>query len=583
MSPSRLVWAASLAALGACAGEPLAPPGGRVAIAVAPLELPGVTDVRYTLTVVADGQTVWTKTLDSSAYGDGGGSLSYVGTCDADADVNEVELVLDGVKVGAAWLDDTTDFANPAPAGDPVTRVAACAADRDTPVTFDLTIARAARQGFFDVAVTFEDIFCSAKLDCEKAGDGGPEPLALLTNPLTGAREQTAVLALACTAGPDAAATFLYMNDVVVTCGDGTTYRVGPDGGPGNLNPAFPGPTNTTDLLFQAAVYRGLEPLADAKKAYWNVALGLNALAYGAHGTCTLTAQATASETALSDGVTPAGVAWPYVTWTVPLVSGGAVACHHHGFGDGTGVGVDYSDLDGEPFAVGFAPSLGTTTRIHGEAPFFGDGRDGDLVLSGGSFDPTTAVGGSLRTGAAADAYALEATAVTATTITTADPVAGLATGDVVLLHFAQAEGVPALVGSWDLLTVDTASGATITTVEPIDPARYAGGSARTLIAQRVPQYANVTIGGAAAVTAAAWDPARTPDASRGIATGTVAFLVAGTFTLNGAVDVSQRGFPGGVATASGPQDARSVELLSGGADGGVGAQRGNGGAGGGT
>jgi len=584
MSRRRLAWFATALALSACADAPTpSSEGGRVAVAVAPLDLPGVTDVRYTLTVVAGGQTVWTRTLDSSAYGDGSGSLSYVGTCDADAGDNVVQLVLDGILVGSTWLDETTDFSNPAPAGSPVTRTVACDPNRDTPVDFQLTVARAARQGFFDVAVSFRDVFCSAKLDCEKDVGAGAEPLTLLSNPLTGAREQTAVLALACTAGPDAAATYLYMDDLVVSCADATTYTVGPDGGPGNLNPPFPGPTNATDLLFQAAVYRGVEPLAGAHKAYWNVALGLNQAAYGAHGTCTLTTRATASEEVLADGLTPAGVTWPYLSWSVPLVSGGAVACSHHGLGDDNGVAVAYTALDGETFTVGFAPTLGTTTRVNASAPLFGDGRDGDLVVTAGSFDPTAEIGGTTRTGAAADAYAVVVTAVGAGSVTTATPVTGIASGDVVLLHFAQGEGADALVGGFDLLTVADASGSTITTVEPIDPARYTGGTATTLVVQRVPQYADVTLGAGGTVTAAAWNPGRAPTATAGVGTGTVAFLVSGTLTLDGAIDVSERGFAGGEAAVAGPEDARTVEITTGGDNGGSGATQSKGGDGGGT
>jgi len=38
-------------------------------------------------------------------------------------------------------------------------------------------VVRAANQGFFDVAVSFDDIFCAAKFDCENADH---TPLELL-------------------------------------------------------------------------------------------------------------------------------------------------------------------------------------------------------------------------------------------------------------------------------------------------------------------------------------------------------------------------------------------------------------------
>jgi len=337
---------------------------GSVAVEVAPLTLPGVTNVRYTITVKAGAETVWTRALDSAAYGSGDGDLSYVGTCDASLATNTVELSLDAIEVGAATLTPGVDYANPAPAGDPATLDVPCEADRDTAVTFDLTVARAATQGFFDVAVQFDDIFCSAKLDCQTDTPGGPAPLELLVNPHTGQRDLTAILALACTAGPDAPATHLHMSDLVATCDDGAVFSVMPDLGPGNLDPFFPGPPNVDSLFFQATVFRGVEPLAGANKAYWNVALGLNEAAFSTHHGCTLTATATATQDALVGGVTRAGATWPFVTWEVLLFDDdGATRCTEHGLGDGNGVAVDYSTTSGETFAVSFAAALTTVTR----------------------------------------------------------------------------------------------------------------------------------------------------------------------------------------------------------------------------
>ncbi|TNF28934.1 MAG: hypothetical protein EP329_16905 [Deltaproteobacteria bacterium] len=333
-----------------------------MAIDVAPLSLPGLSDVEYTLTVVANGATVWTKTLRSSAYGDGAGAISYVGTCDAEFPQNTVELVLEALEVGGTPLVAGVDYANPAPTGSPLTLVADCVADQDTPVTFDVTVARAATQGFFDVAVQFEDLFCSAKLDCEK--DTG-DPLTLLFDPLTGERDLTAVLALACTAGPDAAASTLHLNDLIVTCDDGSVFSVMPDQGPGNLSPSFPGPApDTTHLFFQTAVFRGEEPLAGAHKAYWNVALGLNADAFATFHRCVLTTRGTATDGALTDGWTRPGAVWPYVDWNVELFSAdGATRCTQHGLGDGNGVAIAYTTTAGAQFAVSFAAALPAVTR----------------------------------------------------------------------------------------------------------------------------------------------------------------------------------------------------------------------------
>lgn len=204
----------ALAAAG-CASSASDPAGPSLAIAVAPLNLQGVTDAVYEVRVVnGDGQEVWHRTLSSTGFGDGSGSLSYVGTCDAAASPNKVELVLSDLVTPGGSLVAGVDYINPAPAGAPLVKAVDCVADQDAAVTFDITFARAAQQGFFDVAVTLDDLFCSAKLDCQdEAGD----PLLLLHDS-TGARSDTAVMAFACTGG-DGSDTHLYLSDVDLTCG----------------------------------------------------------------------------------------------------------------------------------------------------------------------------------------------------------------------------------------------------------------------------------------------------------------------------------------------------------------------------
>ena len=324
----------------------LAPsPGGRVVIDVAPLTLPGITDATYLLTVNSPAGTVWSRSVSSTAYGDGSGAVSYVGTCDADANPNTITLELTGLADAGGPLDPGVDFANPAPAGAPIELRADCEADADVAVRFDLTVARAARQGFFDVAIAFDDIFCSAKLDC--LGSSGT-PLELLFHPHSGQRDTTAVLAFACTGGAGAT-TQLCLDPLVITCAGGAVFQVDPAGGPGNLNPPFPGPPNTSDLLFQAAAYRGTELIGNGAtswgKAYWNLALGLNDAAFTGLGACTLTTAATASPEPLADQTTPAGVRWPAVTWTVPLTDGaGALVCTRHELdAPGSGVATAYA------------------------------------------------------------------------------------------------------------------------------------------------------------------------------------------------------------------------------------------------
>ena len=311
---------------------------GALSIQVAPLSLPGVTNARYTLTVTngvdGGGEVVWTRTIDSAQYGDGAGALAYVGPCDADTGTNSVELVLEELDEGNGVPIDVGTYMNPTP----LIKNATCVANADVPVTFDITIARAASQGFFDVAVSFEDIFCSAKLDCVR--DGTNDDLELLHNPLAGnQRDLTAVFGFACTASPTGSETYLYMDQPVITCANLTDPITVDITGLGNVDLTADPSSNLDDYLFGAAVYRGNEMLA--AKSYWNVNFGLNDQRFASAGTCTLSGRATASAAAWAQTPqgfpVPEGSVYPVVVWDVTLSAGGVRACTTHAVNDGSG------------------------------------------------------------------------------------------------------------------------------------------------------------------------------------------------------------------------------------------------------
>ena len=381
------------AALAACVA-PNAPEGPALSVVVAPLDLQGVTNATYTLTVKNEsGAQVWTRTVDADRYGDGVGAVSYVGPCDADDDPsgdgvanNGVELELVGLDGSAGALVAGLDFANPAPVGSPVSRTVACREGEDTPVSFELAVVQRAQQGFFDVAVTFSNIFCSAKLDCVKddGPDAGsdPDPLELLFN-ASGQRDRTVVMALACTSGPGTD-THLYMNDVVIRC-DGaevaTLAPVEPAGNKGAMPP----------LVFQHALYFGVEQLNDGggqsyAKAYWNLAIGIDEGALASlTGPCVLSTDATATPAALDVGATAAGAVWPRIVWEVTLAGAGATAlsCGRHAVNvPGSGVSTAYAE--GQAFAFAFAPDIpggGANARVQPvvAAPTCADGvQNGD-------------------------------------------------------------------------------------------------------------------------------------------------------------------------------------------------------------
>ncbi|MDP2349920.1 MAG: hypothetical protein Q8M74_02045, partial [Chloroflexota bacterium] len=162
--------------------------GPSLEVAVAALNLVGVGDVVWDLQVVngrlPTPDVVWQQRIASSRYGDGQGSASYVGTCDASPmlDQNVVRVWVVGVYAqaasdaalggfGAAPPPGVLAFENPTPYdqgawASPLSKTTRCEENADAFVRFDVALMRPANPGFFDIAVNFNDVFCSAKFDC---------------------------------------------------------------------------------------------------------------------------------------------------------------------------------------------------------------------------------------------------------------------------------------------------------------------------------------------------------------------------------------------------------------------------------
>ena len=183
----RVLALASLPAFGACADTSgPAPIDTGFTVTVAPLELDGIGEACYEIEIAgAEGTVVYLPEVCSGDYGnEEGGDITYIAPCDASpgADVDTGDGSLDGVQnTVTVWPylydaegNDLEDWEDPC--GDAGCQLeATCAPNADTLVEFNFTIMRDAQQGFFDVAINFEDIFCSAKLDsCYDTVQGAP-------------------------------------------------------------------------------------------------------------------------------------------------------------------------------------------------------------------------------------------------------------------------------------------------------------------------------------------------------------------------------------------------------------------------
>jgi len=326
--PILLLASASIVAVG-CTQE--VDPGQRFEISVAPLALTGVTGATYDLRIynsaivdIATADKIVALTgLTSAQYGDHEGALTYVAPCDAntpsaDDNFNTVELV----TTGFTSADSNDTFQLPCPDTTPCRIQKECLENADVLVQFNLTVMRNAKQGFFDVAVNFEDIFCSAKVDCL------PEPLL---HDSRGIRGATVVYGLACTGGPGSGASKLLFDDLVLECGNNGSLTVVTqpnEAGNGNqLSPAHAS-TDTAFLVFQTAIYQGAEGLTcgldgnnqpiSCQKIYSNTAIGIGDKVLST--SCKLTTRATAGLAGFTQ--IPGSSAYPFIDVNVPISDG---------------------------------------------------------------------------------------------------------------------------------------------------------------------------------------------------------------------------------------------------------------------
>ncbi len=253
-----------------------------------------------------------------------------------------------------------------------------CNENEDTLVEFNFTVMRDAKQGFFDVAVNFEDVFCSAKYDtCYDVGTADERPIELLFGP-DGARDHTGVMGLACAGNPNSVeATVLHRSEIWVWCDDWNHYwAVDATLGEGNVELAEYGyqPPSAQEIgicvddcstirevtayeacvaacqgvpiTLRYATYWGTEQLdcgngpGSCAKVYWNVAFDMAHLEEQGLDNCyalTIASASSADSTAFTDGeILQDGTTYPVIdygdmdgSWNtgLPLVVAGDLPC----------------------------------------------------------------------------------------------------------------------------------------------------------------------------------------------------------------------------------------------------------------
>jgi hypothetical protein len=191
-----------------------------------------------------------------------------------------------------------------------------------------------------------------------------------------------------------------------------------------------------------------------------------------------------------------------------------------------------------DPSELSYDPALvvvrdGAATLI---SSLTGTGADGDLVLSSTAFDLSTDTSGS-RSEADGAAWAMvDSLGAGDTSFDLSGYSAGLAPGDELLLIDLQGSTTSTTgVGSWETVRISAISGTTATTTAL---AYDYDGVNHVVLAQRVPNYDDVTLT-SASISTAAWD---------GSGGGIVAFRATGTVSIDAgsSIDASGLGYLGG-------------------------------------
>lgn len=179
-----------------------------------------------------------------------------------------------------------------------------------------------------------------------------------------------------------------------------------------------------------------------------------------------------------------------------------------------------------------------------------GTGVDGDLAVTGSTFDLSSDASGS-RTVADGVSWSLSGSA-SSDTLTLSSAGTGLETGDEVLVVDIGGTSASPATGDWETARVASVSGSVVTLTGNLTNSY--DGITHSVLVQRIPNYADVTLSNAT-LTTSAWN------GSRG---GVVAFRASGTLTVDASSEISAdnlgyRGGAGGSTSGGSTTGGESV------------------------
>jgi cysteine-rich repeat protein len=187
----------------------------------------------------------------------------------------------------------------------------------------------------------------------------------------------------------------------------------------------------------------------------------------------------------------------------------------------------------------------GSAVLANGVAQLPAGGRDGDCVIAT-DIDLTQASCVGRATPDMALGRLAQVAPAGSTALVLAAPLAGLAVDDDLLI--VDAQGTPADQGAVGRFEVHRVTAIAANAVVLADELGRSFAGSQYVTVQRLPRYHDVTVQAGATATAAAWGG---PDAGGGI----FALEATGTVTVNGAVNMSGRGYRGGARPTAGSQN----------------------------